>query len=52
MVTHRRETPEGISPRALEPEQRHFGSVDSFEAKVRDGMRKTLRNLRRSAESA
>lgn len=52
MVTHRRETPEGISPRALELEQRLFGSVDGFEAKVRDGMRKTLRNLRRSAESA
>lgn len=51
LVTQRRETPDGISTRALALEQRHFGSVDKFEAKMRAGMRKTLSNLRRAAEA-
>ena len=49
-VTHRRETPDGITPISLRLQDTVLGGVDRFTAELRDGMRQTLLRIKAEAE--
>ena len=49
-VTHRRETPDGITPISLRLQDSVLGGVDRFTGELRDGMRATLSRIKAEAE--
>ena len=49
-VTHRRETPDGITRISLRLQDAVLGGVDSFTGELRDGMRATLTRIKAEAE--
>ena len=50
-VTHRRETPDGITPISLRLQDAVLGGVDRFTGELRDGMRATLSRIKAEAEA-
>lgn len=51
-LTHRRETPEGISEFSLRATEAHFGGQEAFTAVLDEGMRTTLAAIKTAAEQA
>jgi len=49
-LTHRRETPDGITPISLRLQDLALGGVARFTGELRDGMRRTLRGIKVEAE--
>ncbi len=49
-LTHRRETPDGITPISLRLQDAVLGGVDRFTGELREGMRRTLDRIKAEAE--
>ncbi len=49
-MTHRRETPDGITPISLRLQDAVLGGVDRFTGELREGMRATLTRIKAEAE--